>query len=231
MDVQRSVHESFLRELQAWVWKRFPTRQLSASDIFYALKWAESGVPCCIFTDGFEAWLSRHPLEFVKDGQLSVLRFEAERIIGAYRELHSKDAERPLLVDDPYEMRLSIITQCGRETDNVLLRERLRAFYQKMRVSCQEARTAYPEWMQRSEQYYTLKARAILSWDEGLSCLLRECFEMLSEEEQASLKTLSGAERLHCMQISDEAQKIYKSQIIDKKIAKYFGILQLLDVK
>jgi len=99
-------HASFLQDIQNWVWKRFPTRQLSATDIFYAMQWAESGVPSIFFIDGFEAWLQTHPKEFVANAKLSNLRFEADRIVTAYRTLHPVQPPTEITSEDPFETML-----------------------------------------------------------------------------------------------------------------------------
>lgn len=222
-------HAEFLRDIQSWVWKRFPTRQLSATDVFYALQWAESGVPFCIFSDGFEAWLHTHPLEFVKSGNLSALHFEADRIIKAYHQhLSSVSNTTPTIVDDPYETALTRIAEVGKKTQNPLLRDELRIFYQNMIVSRTEARKLYPDWNQRSESFYPLKARAIIDWDASIEILLQHCFSMLSEQEQTRLQKLAPVDEIHCMQIGEDAQKIYKLRILNQKIAEYFEISVLM---
>ena len=203
---------AFLRDIQDWVWKRFPTRQLSATDIFYVLQWADSGVPACIFIDGFENWLKSHPREFVSECRLSSLQFEAGRIISAYRQTHAASSiPEPIIVDDPYETALNRIAAQGRKTNNPLLRNMLRTFYQQMLSSRKRARKDYPDW------------------NTHFRALIDECFRMLAEQEQEKLTELTPAEKLHCMQIGSEAQQIYKSHLLQKKIAQYFDISPLLE--
>ena len=229
MSDESMPHAEFLRGIQNWVWRRFPARQLSATDIFYALQWAESGVPCCIFTDGFEAWLQTHPQECEKSIKLSGFHFEAERIIAGYRKLHANDPHlTPVIVDDPYEKALSLIAECGRNTKNPLLRDELRIFYQTMLKSRAENRQLYPDWNQRSESFYPLKAHALVDWENALNLLLEHCYNMLSEEEQNKLSMLKPADKIHCMHISEEAQKIYINRILHQNVAEYFEITKLL---
>ncbi len=229
MNDPNTPHTEFLRDIQSWVWKRFPTRQLSATDIFYALQWAESGVPFCIFSDGFEAWLHTHPLEFVKSGNLSDLHFQADRIIKAYHQhISSAPDTTPTIVDDPYDTALTRIAEVGKKTKNPLLRDELRIFYQNMLISRTEARKLYPDWNQRSESFYPLKARAIIDWDKALKTLLQHCFSMLSEQEQTHLKKLAPVDEIHCMKIGEDAQYIYKTRILNQKIADYFEISALI---
>ena len=221
---------AFLRDIQDWVWKRFPTRQLSATDIFYVLQWADSGVPACIFIDGFENWLKSHPREFVSECRLSSLQFEAGRIISAYRQTHAASSiPEPIIVDDPYETALNRIADQGRKTNNPLLRNMLRTFYQQMLSSRKRARKDYPDWNTRSESFYPLQARAIIDWNTHFHALIDECFRMLAEQEQEKLTELTPAEKLHCMQIGSEAQQIYKTHLLQKKIAQYFDISPLLE--
>ena len=74
-------HELFLRDMQAWVWMRYPTRQLSATDVFYALQWAASGLCARDFTSAFDAYLAEHPDVFDRGCRLSRLQYEAKRVI------------------------------------------------------------------------------------------------------------------------------------------------------
>lgn len=222
-------HSEFLQDIQSWVWKHFPTRQLSAADIFYAMQWAETGVPCCIFTDAFEACLRSKNNEFLKTGKLSSLHFDAERVIDNYRIQHTDNSpKQPLIVDDPYQIALERIADSGKKTNNPLLRDELRIFYQNMLNSRSENRKAYPDWNQRSESYYPLKARAIVDWESSLSTLLNNCFEMLTDQEKSQLQKLSPADEAHCLFISEEAQNVYKKRILNQKIAEYFDISPLL---
>ncbi|MBQ9395486.1 MAG: hypothetical protein IJU23_08210 [Proteobacteria bacterium] len=224
-----SVHDSFLRDMQNWVWVRFPTRQLSATDIFYALQWADSGVPARYFIDGFEENLRRSGAEFAKTGKLSCLRLEADRLIAAWRRDHAGQEKAAILVEDPYEKALSRLTMIGCRTENSLLRDELRIFYQNMMYSRTQARKSYPDWNQRSESFYPLKARAIVDWEDSLARLFEHCYVMLSEQEQSRLSSLSPQEQMHCMYISEDAQKTYKMRILNHKLADYYKMNELLE--
>lgn len=224
-----SDHDVFLRDMQNWVWVRFPTRQLSATDIFYAIQWADSGVPSRYLIDGFEENMRRSGAEFAKSGKLSCLHFEADRLISAWHREHAVLQPAPLLIDDPYEKALSRLTMIGCRTENSLLRGELRIFYQNMVNSRTLARKTYPDWNQRSESFYPLKARAIVDWEDSLAKLFEHCYAMLSEQEQNRLSELSPVEQMHCMYISEDAKKAYKLRILNNKIAEYFKMSELLD--
>ena len=78
-DATESPHAAFLRAIQEWVWSRFPTRQLSASDIFYSLQWAESQIPASVFIKSFDLFLQAHPHHFDEGCKLSKLQYEASK--------------------------------------------------------------------------------------------------------------------------------------------------------
>lgn len=229
MSENKEHHDSFLRDMQNWVWVRFPTRQLSAADIFYVIQWADSGIPARFFIDGFEQHLQRGSSEFCRTGNLSCLRFEADRLIASWRRDHAGQEKVSILVEDPFEKALSRLTMIGCRTENSLLRDELRIFYQNIINSRNIARNTYPDWNQRSESFYPLKARAILDWDTSLATFLKHCFAMLSEQEQHRLSELSPVEQMHCMYISEEAQELYKMRILHHKVAEYFDVKELLD--
>ena len=222
-------HTAFLRDMQNWVWKRFPTLQLSASDIFYAMQWAETGVPSIIFIDGFENWLQTHPKEFVSDARFSALRFEADRIITAYRLVHPQTAESAFKAEDPFEQLLTRIEQIGKQaTDERLLKE-LRQIYQTMRGCQRESQQQYPDWQTRSEAFYTYKARMLIQWDECIETLMHACLSWLSQEKCEQMHALSAEENMHLLYLGDEAQELYRKRRIHEKVADYYGIRGLLD--
>lgn len=220
----------FIRDMQAWVWKRFPSRQLSATDIYYVLKWAESGVPSSIFTDAFEHLLNSRACEFETSGKLSTLRFEAGRIIADYQKTLLREPNvRPVTVDDPYETALSRIAQAGRDTQNQLLQAELRRFYKSILDDQSKARHDYPEYGSRIESFYAYKAQAILAWDKGMEALLENCARLLSDEERLPLLSLTPKEKLHCIPLSEEARELYKKHIFNRKLAEYFEFSSLLE--
>lgn len=224
-------HADFLRNIQNWLWKRFPTRQLSATDIFYVLQWANSAVPCCIFIDGFESWIHAHPGKFENDARLSSLQHVAWKIIASYRKKTSSlPQSSPLLVDDPYEKILNATAHIGQNISNPLLREILRTFYTNIRNDRTDAQNAFPTWNQRADSYYPFRAQAILDFETERDRLILACQNLLSERERQALETLSPQENLHCMIISENAQKQYKMQLLRQKIAQYFDISDLMDI-
>ena len=223
------AHAAFLHDMQEWVWKRFPTRQLSATDVQQVLQWAETAIPSCILIDGLESWIHAHPGKFESDGRLTSLRFEAGRIIDAYRTAAPAPVQ-PLRLDDPYAVALDQIADVGRKTDNPLLRDALRGFYQRMRESRRTAQDRYPLWNRRSEQYYPLKAQAILDWDGGLHGLAETCLGLLSDAERAAIETPSPSETMHCMFLGDEAKAVYLDRQRLRKTAEYFGFAGLLSI-
>ena len=222
-------HASFLQDIQNWVWKRFPTRQLSASDIFYVMQWAETGVPSIFFIDGFEAWLQTHPKEFITNANLANLRFEANRIIEGYRSLHPVHRSIEMDVIDPFETMQHRLEVLGKTTPNESLRNELRSIYQKVRSAQRETQSMYPDWNQRAESFYTLKARALLLWDECLETLIAQCFSWLPRENQEKMKTLTPAENLHLLRLGDEAQELYKKNLFQQKVADHCGMASLLE--
>lgn len=222
-------HTAFLQDIQNWVWKRFPTRQLSASDIFYAMQWAETGVPAVFFVDGFEHWLSTHPKEFVTNANLSALRFEADRIVSAYRQLHPVQAPVEFKVDDPFKVILDRLERVGKNTTDDRLRLQLREIYQTMRDGMQKTRSLYPDWKARAEVFYTLKARALILWDESVDHLIQECFSWLSEDEKKQMQTLTPADAMYAMRLGDEALAVYKKTHFQRNVAKFYSMESLLD--
>ncbi|MBQ1926679.1 MAG: hypothetical protein II767_04595 [Proteobacteria bacterium] len=220
----------FIRDMQVWVWKRFPSRQLSATDIYYVLQWSESGVPSSLLIDGFEHYLKTRTNAFETSGRLSELRFEAGRIIADYQKtLLAPSNVPPVTVDEPFEIALTRIAQAGQATDNPLLQSELRKYYKAMLDSKSKAQSAYPEYQTRIESFYAYKAQALLAWDKGLETLLTNCRQFLSAEETATLETLSPPEKLHCILLSEEAKTNYIKQIFQKKLADYFNLSTLLE--
>ncbi|MBO4350215.1 MAG: hypothetical protein J6A01_04610 [Proteobacteria bacterium] len=222
-------HASFLQDIQNWVWKRFPTRQLSASDIFYVMQWAETGVPSIFFIDGFEAWLRAHPKEFITNANLANLRFEADRIIEGYRSLHPVQLPVEINVEDPFETMRHRLEILGKSTQDEALRKDLRKIYQQIRTAQRETQSQYPDWNQRAESFYTLKARALIVWDECIESLITQCFSRLPQEKQEEMKVLTPAENLHLLRLGDEAQEMYKKTQFHQRIAKHYEMESLLD--
>lgn len=227
-NIADTPHAPFLRGIQSWVWRYFPVHQLSATDIFYALKWAQSGIPVTMLTEHFDVWLHEHPHHFDEGFRLVRLQRQAERAISEFRKKPAP-IPPPVLVDDPFKRALETITSCGKQTENPLLRDALRQFYQAMREAHKLALTACPEWNQRPDAFYPFKARAILAWDEHLAILLQYCFDMLTETEQLQIQTMSPQEKVHCMHLGDEAKQHYIGQCQNKRIATYFHIEPLLE--
>lgn len=227
-NITDSPHAPFLRALQAWVWQRFPVHQLSATDIFYALKWAQTGIPADMLTEAFEAWLRDHPHHFDDGFRLTRLKLQAEHAISEFRKKPAAAAP-PLLVNDPFKIALDTITTCGRQTNNPLLRDALRAFYQAMREAQKNAIDECPGWNERPDAFYPFKARAILAWDEHLAQLLSHCYNMLSEQEQTHMKALTPREKIHCMHLGEEAKQYYLKQCLNARLAAYFQIESLIE--
>lgn len=227
-NITDSPHASFLRALQAWVWRRFPVHQLSATDIFYAIQWAQTGISADMLTDYFEAWLQDHPHHFDDGFRLTRLKLQAEHAIADFRKKPISSVS-PILVSDPFKAALDAITVCGKQAENPLLRDELRAFYQAMREAQRESQTTYPDWSSRRDIFYMFKARALLAWDEHLGHLFENCFAMLSDQEQLEMKQLTVQEKLHCMHIGDEAKQHYIQRCLYQRIASYFRIEYLLE--
>lgn len=223
-----SPHTSFLRTIQAWVWQRFPVHQLSANDIFYAIQWAQSGIPAAMLTEAFETWLQEHPHHFDDGFRLTRLKLQAEHAIAEYRK-KAMATPPPVIVHDPFKAALDAITVCGKQTENPLLRDLLREFYQGMRDAQALAIESCPGWNERPDAFYPFKARAILAWDKHLAHLLTQCFNMLSEQEQTQIKQLTPREKIHCMHLGNEAKQYYLKQCMNTRLAAYFQIESLLE--
>ena len=226
-----AAHVPFIKAMQEWVWRRFPTRQLSATDLYYVMQWAASEVPVSVFIDGFEAYLKDHPHFMDTDCRLSKFQFLARQIIAACRQ-HQAEVVQPvekIQVTDPYQPLLEQLTSCGRRTKNPLLREALRSLYQKMRDSCAMARNSFPDWDCRVEDYYRLKAQAIIDWEVEFGAFCQVCFKMLADVEQSKLLELSPAEKAHQMYLGAEAEAVWQARRINEKTAEYFGFSELLE--
>ena len=225
-----SHHAPFIRAIQDWVHNRYPTRQLSATDLFYAIQWANSEVPAACFVEAFEEILRNRP-HFLDEGfRLSKFNFEAQKMISRYRQKRSEDPQpiEKICVSDPYQEILDRLVKCGRMTTNPVLRDELRKLYQNMRQSKHQAENAEPEWSQRADQYYRYKSHAVVDWDEGLANLCNTCFMMLADVEQKTLLELSPAEKAHLMHLGEEAEKIWRTQRLREKVASYMGFSELL---
>ena len=229
-DATESPHAAFLHAIQEWVWTRYPTRQLSATDIFYSLQWAESQLPASVFIRSFEDFLAAHPHHFDDGCRLSKLQFEARRIIAQQQKAQSEAPRNsaPIVVNDPFHTALKIITICGQRTENPILKDALRKLYADFRTAQQQTRQKYPDWDRHTEAFYRLKAEALLLWQESVQKLCDDCLALLSENERQPLTELTAAEKIHCMQLGPEAEKIYKNRVRNEKITEYFGVHELL---
>ena len=227
-----SVHAPFIKAMQEWVWRRFPTRQLSATDLYYVMQWASSEIPVSVFIDSFEAYLKEHPHFFETDCRLSKFQFQARRVISACRQ-HQTEADQPMdkiQVTDPYATILEQLALCGRRTKNPLIRDSLRTLYQKMRESCRTARREYPEWDKKADDFYRLKAQALLDWEQEFNGFCQTCFMMLADVEQEKLLELSPSEKVHLMYLGMDGQAAWQARRLNEKTAVYLGVAELLEV-
>ena len=225
------THAPFLRAIQEWVWKRFPARQLSPADIFYAMQWAASEIPVSVFIREFEAFLKTHPHHLDDSFRLSKFQFQARQIILSCRQ-NSQPIVQPvdqIQITDPYQTALTRLAHCGRKTNNELLRDALRIFYQHMRESCKQIREEFPDWQTRPDHFYRLKAQAVMDWDQGLCELCQTCFMALADEEQKQLLDLTPVEKAHLMYLGPDAEKTWRSRRINEKTAAYLGFSELME--
>lgn len=227
-----SVHAPFIKAMQEWVWRRFPTRQLSATDLYYVMQWAASEIPVSVFIDSFEAYLKEHPHFFETDCRLSKLQFQARLVMSSCRQHLGEISQPPekIQVIDPYATILEQLALCGRRTKNPLIRELLRSLYQTMRESCRMARNAFPEWENKADDFYRLKAQAVLDWEQGFQAFCQSCFMMLADVEQEKLLELSPSEKAHLMYLGSDAQAAWQAQRLNEKTAVYLGVAELLEV-
>ena len=230
-DATESPHAAFLRAIQEWVWSRFPTRQLSASDIFYSLQWAESQIPASVFIKSFDLFLQAHPHHFDEGCKLSKLQYEASRIIGEQQKATAQSPQKKeiQIVCDPYETALKYITICGQRTDNPILRDELRKLYASFKSAKTQAEQKYTNWNKQTEAFYKYKAEAFLLWQESVQHLCAYCLSLLSDVEQEKIKALTPAEKMHCFQLGPEAESIYVDRILREKVARYFDFEELLN--
>ena len=226
-------HEIFLRDIQSWVWMRYPTRQLSAADVFHALQWAASGLSAHDFTIAFDAYLRKHPRLFERGCRLSQLQYEAKRVISAEKRRRSaQPAVAPPWngadVDDPYETALRRIVECGKQTEQPPIRDILRKAYSALYHAHRVSLAAHAEWRETLESYSLYKAQGLADYAAAVDQTFDAAESLLCAEETEKLRTLNQKEKIRAFRLGDEAKKRLLDQIFRRNAACYFGLEKLL---
>lgn len=228
--VRRSPNTlNFIKRIQNWLQQRYATRQLSATDLFYLMQWAESDIEVELFIEAFDDLLRREPKFFSKGVRLSRLHFEATKLMRAGYKNHQSRPHSPITVEDPYPLVLDLIARLGRQTDNPILRDILRHSFRELRQSQQRSNEAYPNWSQNVERFIAYKAQAYLDWELILESLCAEALKILAPQEQADILEPTSVEKAHLMHLGDEAAARYQSAIVRKKTAESLGFSSLLE--
>lgn len=226
-------HELFLRDMQAWVWMRYPTRQLSATDVFYALQWAASGLCARDFTSAFDAYLAEHPDVFDRGCRLSRLQYEAKRVIGAEKRRQSTlpAAQMPWhgdIVEDPYDVAICRIIECGKRTEQPPIRDILRKAYVALIQAHQVSIAAHPNWRETPESFAKYKAQCLADYASAVDLTFEGVNELLCDEEKAKLRRLDQREKIRAFQLGNDAKARFLAQIYRRNVAGYFGLDVLL---
>lgn len=227
-------HALFLREIQAWVWGRYPTRQLSASDVFHVLKWASSGLPGRAFTRAFDDYLTREPHCFDDGMRLSKLEFVAKRVIGEdKRRKFDHQVVQPLPIvlpdiDDPYRKGIDKIVECGKRAIHPPIRDILRDAYLKLVHAREMAKNEHPDWQKSPENALKYRAQYLCDYGECLDAIFDNAAQMLTPDERATIQKLDSKEAVHAFRLGDDAKARFLARIIRQKLAVYFGLEKLL---
>ncbi len=226
-------HEMFLRDMQSWVHLRYPTRQLSATDVFYALQWASSGLTAHDFTAAFDVYLSQHPEAFERGCRLSRLKYEAQRVMrdGNRRRAFPASA-RPAPdcsdADDPYEIAICRIIECGKQTPMPPLRDILRKAYTAMAQAHRVCAQVFADWRLTPENYAEYKAKCLIDFEAAVDEVFRSATELLAGEEIEKLRELTQKEKIRAFRLGDEAKERFLARAFRQNAARYFGIEKLL---
>lgn len=221
-------HAQFLRTMQDWVRSYVSTAQLSPNDLFHIVEWAQAGVRAQELTAHFDRYLALNP-DFFKDGfKLSRLRFEAERFIASIRKNEPERLTEPMLVSDPFVALIELVTQTGRATQNDFVRAALRQLWKSLKQAHQTALVLYPDWNQTPAAYYHFKAFAIMANCDACKLACEACTKNLSPEECRELTKLTPQERIHAMQLGEDALRRYHELCRLEKIAAYFELEKIL---
>ncbi len=226
-------HEMFLRDMQSWVHLRYPTRQLSATDVFYALQWASSGLTARDFTAAFDVYLSQHPEAFERGCRLSRLKYEAQRVMREEsRRRSSLPAARPAPdcgdAGDPYEIAICRIIECGKQTRMPPLRDILRKAYTAMAHAHRVSAQAFADRRLTPENYAEYKAKCLIDYDAAVDEVFRSATELLAREEIEKLRALTQKEKIRAFRLGDEAKERFLARVFRQNEARYFGIEKLL---
>ncbi len=230
MQTESLPHALFLQTIQNWVRSYVSTQQLSATDLFFALEWAESGVRPDALTDHLDRYIAQNP-EVIQNGiKLSKLRWEAERYISAIRQKAPETLVQPMVVSDPFVALLDAIADIGRSVSNAFIKDILRTTWKSIHKSHQRALTLYPDWNTSPTAYYQLKAYAITTHREACQTACCKCSELLTPQELEVLTALTPQEQIRALTLGEEATKRFLQQCHNEKIAARFELTELLNL-
>ncbi|MGI5830444.1 MAG: hypothetical protein ACOX8U_09785 [Bradymonadia bacterium] len=219
----------FIESLQHWLQGFCPTRQLSPLDIYYAMRWQDSGVPVKRFIDAFNEEIKgkKEDCSYIS---LKSLSFVAQRTIVKYRSQYANLPKTAPPLEDPFSSILERCAEVGRHCENSLLREELKKAYRDMRNT---ARTFYGEHGERPqslEEFYEFKAAALLAWDKILQNLLDAMLEYLSDDERRQIALLTPTQERKIRLLSTQAALEYKLRIKRENLVKYLQIEEIYNI-
>jgi len=230
MQTESLPHALFLQTMQNWVRSYLSTQQLSATDLFFALEWAESGVRADALTDHFDHYIAQNP-DVIKNGvKLSRLRWEAERYISALRQKTPETLAQPMIVSDPFATLLNAVAEAGRSSSNALVTEILRTMWKSLNKAHQAALELYPDWNTSPSEYYQLKAYAITTHRQACQSACNSCAEILTQQELDDLISLTTQEQMHLLTLGEDAAQRFRNKCRTEKIAAHFGLGELLNL-
>lgn len=220
----------FLRSIQAWFATRWPTRQLSASDMYYISKWAASNVAAGEYIAAFNRYLDSHPNFCDSNVTLSRLHFLAKEISANATKKPSASSAlpQPNRADDPYVTVINRLVDCGKQSDNPILRDILRDAFNQLTLCHRCALQAHPDWRLSTEAFYKFKAQCIIDNDNAVQAILSRLSDLLSPQELDALNTLSTADKIRSFNLGDIAKSKFLRQRFNLKLADYFDIAPIL---
>lgn len=221
----------FLRSIQAWFATRWPTRQLSASDMYYISKWAAANVSAGEFIAAFNRYLDTHPDFCDTNVTLSRLHFLAKKISDNAPKKNSSPhvPPSPNRANDPYVTVINRLVDCGKQSDNPLLRDILRDAFNQLSLCHRCALQTHPDWRLSTEAFYKFKAQCIIDNDHAVQDILTRLSDLLSPQELDALNTLSTADKIRSFNLGDIAKSKFLQHRFHLKLADYFDIAPILE--
>ena len=221
----------FLRSIQAWFATRWPTRQLSASDMYYISKWAAKNVSAGEFIAAFNRYLDNHPNFDDANITLSRLHFLTKDIADNTPQNKSTSSALPPpnRADDPYVTVINRLVACGKQSDNPLLRDILRDAFNHLSLCHRCALQTNPDWRLSTEAFYKFKAQCIIDNDHAVQNILSRLSDLLSPQELDALNTLSTADKIRSFNLGEIAKSKFLHNRFNHKLADYFDITPILE--